>query len=520
MMRVITRILGLTVLSLSFANGASDGMISGTVKGPAGAPFRGAFVQARNPETRMTVSVLSDSQGRYQVRNLPPGAYELRAKAIGYGDDQRSEVNVADGKSLHMDFSLQNGKVRWSDLTSHQGKKLLPEGKGKEVLMGKCFACHQFQSRIAAKAPRNAAGWAAGIEMMRRTIKYRMRNVTDADAAEMTAYLTKHFGPNSELPSPSDMPGYSELVRPVSDEALNMVYVDYEMPMPNRFPWSAAPDNKGNFWIPFFGAANRIGRLDPATGEVEEFAVPFQENAAGVHSTFPTPDGAVWLGEQGTNRIGRWDPVTRKITEYVDTDGGGKVTVRVNQEGIVWGSGKLSRFDPKTGQFTHYPEIPSSYSISIDKDGNAWFSVLADGNSIGRADAKTGKVTRWAPPTPNAYPRRMAFDSQGFLWFGEYRSGKIGRFDPKTETFQEYPLPGANPTPYALNVDRNDRIWYSSMDMNVVGRLDPKTGKVIEYPFPYSENTMREFFLDSQGRMWFGSPANNRVGYFMPSNLQ
>ncbi len=54
---------------------------------------------------------------------------------------------------------------------------------------------------------------------------------------------------------------------PSANNALNIVYVEYEMPGPNRMPFSAAPDKDGYLWIPDFGPANRIGRLDPKTGQ-------------------------------------------------------------------------------------------------------------------------------------------------------------------------------------------------------------------------------------------------------------
>ena len=59
----------LGILGLVFAFAAADAAtVTGTVKGPDGAAFRGAFVQARNAKTKVTVSVLSDNQGRYRVR--------------------------------------------------------------------------------------------------------------------------------------------------------------------------------------------------------------------------------------------------------------------------------------------------------------------------------------------------------------------------------------------------------------------------------------------------------------------
>ena len=83
------------------------------------------------------------------------------------------------------------------------------------------------------------------------------------------------FGEDSVLPkSPAELPQYAATVRPFSDEALKIVYVEYDMPGPNRMPWSAPPDKDGTFWMPFYGRANKIGRLDPETGEIEEYPVP------------------------------------------------------------------------------------------------------------------------------------------------------------------------------------------------------------------------------------------------------
>ena len=55
----------------------------------------------------------------------------------------------------------------------------------------------------------------------------------------------------------------------------------------------------------------------------------------------------------------------------------GKHTVRIDPKtGMVWSTGALSVFDPKTEKFTHIPEVPTSYGIALDQDGNAWFTEL------------------------------------------------------------------------------------------------------------------------------------------------
>jgi hypothetical protein len=64
----------------TLAHGAD---VTGTVRGPDGAPFEGVFVQARNTNTRITVSVLSRRGGQYRIPNLAASEYELRIRAVG-----------------------------------------------------------------------------------------------------------------------------------------------------------------------------------------------------------------------------------------------------------------------------------------------------------------------------------------------------------------------------------------------------------------------------------------------------
>ena len=280
---------------------------------------------------------------------------------------------------------------------------------------------------------------------------------------------------------------------------MKIVYVEYDMPGPSRMPWDANPGKSGKIWIPEFSPFNGIAALDPATGKMEEYKEP-ETHPAFTHSVVEAPDGSAWLTEQATNKIGRWDPVTKQITEYQDyidpakvglRSGGSKHTLRVDSKGIVWASGTpFSKFDPKTGKFTEIPVAPNTYGVEKDKYDNIWFDGFTPDGKLFKVDGETGKITGYQPPTAGL-PRRITPDSDGIVWFAEFRAGKIGRFDPKTETFKEYTLPGPDASPYALGIDKNHYVWYSSEQMDIVGRLDPKTGEVLEYPFPQSENAMR-----------------------------
>ncbi|MGD0964103.1 MAG: carboxypeptidase regulatory-like domain-containing protein [Candidatus Acidiferrales bacterium] len=518
--RSLVCLVGLIVLLSSVCYGST---ITGTVVGPDGAPFQGAFVEAENTKTRMTVAVLSNTQGHYQIEKLPAGQYRLLIRAVGYRTDPRLGVSLTADQHTSFDFALQKGVVRWNEISFYQAMQLWPAGKGKQLILADCSICHLFQTRMAS-VTRDADGWRDRVEYMRTAMHYNLPHLTDQDAGDVASYLTSLFGPESVLPkSPEDMPKYKDTVRPFSSDALNIVYVEYDMPGPSRMPFSAAPDKNGYVWIPNFGVANKITRLDPKTGEMQDFPVPNIGTAA-IHSAVPAPDGSVWLAEQGSNKLGRWDPDTQKITEYQDQytpgkegigEGGEKHTVRLDPSGNVWASGvPLTKFDPETRKFTRFEEVNHAYDVKPDKNGDVWFTSRSPLNKIGKVDGKTMKVTMYTPTTPNCYPRRLEIASDGVIWFGEFNAGKMGRFDPKTETFTEYPLPGPDPTPYALGIDSSGYIWYDSHHMDVIGRFDPKTGHVTEYPFPQSELSMREFFRDSQGRMWFGTNPNNKVGYF------
>ena len=199
------------------------------------------------------------------------------------------------------------------------------------------------------------------------------------------------------------MPKYKETLRPFSADAMNIVYVEYDMPGPSRMPFSAAPDKDGNLWIPNFGVANKITRLDPKTGQMQDFPVPNVGTAA-VHSAVPAADGSVWLTEQASNKLGRWDPVTQKITEFQDPytpgkegteAGGSKHTVRLDPSGRAWASGgPLTSFDMETGKFTHYDEVGGTYDVKTVANGDVWFTSPGK-NKIGKVDGKTMKIPMW-----------------------------------------------------------------------------------------------------------------------------
>src|SRR5215470_10522932 len=355
--------LGMTSLIVLAVSTADAATITGTVKGPDGQAFRGAFVQARNAKTKITVNVLSDNQGRYRVENLAAGDYRLQIRAPGYQADTINAMALTQDQSANQDFALKASFVRWSDISMYQGIQLLPEARGKNLFFIHCMACHGFESRMAA-IKRSEDGWRDRVNYMREAMAFFIMrpqlNFNEQKFEDIVYYINHVFGEDSVLPkSPTEVAHYADTVRSFSDEALKIVYVEYETPGPDRMPWSAHPDKDGSFWVPYYGRANKIARLNPETGEMKEYPVPHIGTAA-IHSAVPHPDGSVWLTQQGSDKLGKWDPKTEQVTEYQDTVR--KHTVKIDpRTGLVWSTGAITRFDPKTEKFDHVPEVPTSY---------------------------------------------------------------------------------------------------------------------------------------------------------------
>jgi streptogramin lyase len=531
----------LTVLVVSAVPLAIGATISGTVKGPNGAPFQGAFVEARNTATKIMTAVLSHEDGSYEVPNLPAGEYQLTIRAVGYKTNPQSGIVLNANQHDERDFALEKGTVSWGDLSTWQGRELLPDGPGKDLIFGHkgqsggpCFACHDFQSRMASRRF-DKTGWMGMVNFMHNAAvpyfigPFGVFPFTNQMSDQAATYLTQVFGLNSTIPaSPADLPGYKGTVRSFSNEAMNIVYVVYPMPDPYWLPFQVYPPTDGSIWVADYGNANRVDRVNPTTGKTEVYPVPCP-SAGGIHSAEVGPDGSVWFAEQGCNRVARIDPRTGKVTQYQapylpgkqwGLRGGSKHDshpMLVDGKLYVFSSGgPATRLDPATGKFTPIAGIPDSYDVYEDKvSGNLWFTDISTNGTLREVDPKTLKIILDFAPSvdpANFRSHRIAIDPTGIVWV-TCRGDRVCRLDPKTKAFKEFTPLGPNKSDYAIGIDQAGKIWYSMSDLDELQRLDPDTGRMVEYPFPYPEITMRKFWF-YEGRMWWASPANGVVGYF------
>ena len=85
--------------------------LSGTVTDQSGAAVSGAAITARNLDTGLSRSTVTDASGRYQVFALPVGQYEVRVKKDGFAEGVRTGIRLVVGQAAVADLSLRIGVV-------------------------------------------------------------------------------------------------------------------------------------------------------------------------------------------------------------------------------------------------------------------------------------------------------------------------------------------------------------------------------------------------------------------------
>src|SRR5258708_39770579 len=103
-------------------------------------------------------------------------------------------------------------------------------------------------------------------------------------------------------------------------------------------------------------------------------------------------------------------------------------------------SGKLVYFI-ETRKYTNFPDVPDTYGIAVDKEGNIWAGEFTarDYRKLVKVDSKTNKVTKYLPPNTddqlNVAPRRVKVDSQGYVWCADYFGVNLIRFYTMPDSF-------------------------------------------------------------------------------------
>jgi virginiamycin B lyase len=293
---------------------------------------------------------------------------------------------------------------------------------------------------------------------------------------------------------------------------------EWEVPTANSRPHDPAVAPDGSLW--YTGQrANKLGRLDPKTGQFKEY--PLKTPGSGPHGLVSDPEGNIWFTAISKGYVGKLDPKTGDITEY-RAPGGREIdphTPVFDQQGILWftneESNVIGRLDPRTGEMK-FKDVPTPhavpYGIVVNSKGVPYFCEFGT-NKLASIDPKSMDITEYTLPQ-GAHPRRLALAADDTIYYGDFARGYLGHFDPATRKVEEWPSPGGGGSePYGIAVDAKGIVWYSESGMkpNTLVRFDPKTKAFSTTTVPSGGGVIRNMVATQDGKLYMACSGVNKV---------
>ena len=503
--------------------------LGGRVLSPRGEPLEGVLVSVRKEGAAVTVTVVSDHDGRFALpADVGFGRYAVAVRAVGFALKSPASF-VFSPATERMDIALAQTQDLAAQLSNTEWLTSMPGDFEQKRPLIECMSCHTLE-RIARShydatqlvpVIKRMAGYANNTTMQRIQRRAVPRKFDDAAVSKLAQYLASvnlSRGPSWSYP-------LKTLPRP-QWRATRVVIHQYDLPRKSIAPHDVRVDADGRVWYSNF-VENFLGRFDPRTGEHKEFDYP------AVKPGFPTGalaleadgGGHLWLAPMFQSGLVEFDIKTSTFKIYrlpsnLSTDASQQSLVMPRQsqvDGKVWtndvSTQAILRLDIATGGFESIdpfkflaPASHSPYGMAVDAGNDLYFMDFG-GESIGRVDAKTLRTTLYPIPTKRSRPRRCMMDAQGRIWFAEFAANKVALFDSQKDAFKEWDAPTPHTYPYDVFLDRNGELWSAGMASDRVLRLDPATGQSIEYLLPLQTN-IRRIFIDDSARpvtFWAGS---------------
>ena len=143
--------------------------LTGDIRAADGEAMGGVTVTAARDKSTISVTAISDDQGRYSfpADRLGPGHYTLTMRAIGYDLDGKPPANVATRATATADIKLKKTRKLVAQLTSAEWLASWPGTDAEKRLVADCMSCHTLE-RIA-RSNHTAEEW---VQIIPRMLRY------------------------------------------------------------------------------------------------------------------------------------------------------------------------------------------------------------------------------------------------------------------------------------------------------------------------------------------------------------
>jgi len=536
---LLTATVGFVVTLLQAGLNARDAVaqdevaLTGQVTSAAEGTMEGVLVSARKAGSTITVTVVSDQQGRYSfpTAKLEPGEYAVRIRAVGFDLDGSPKAEIGAEKTTTLDLRLNRTKNIVPQLTNAEWLASVPGTEAQKSYLLNCVGCHTLERVV--RSTHDADEWTQVIWRMMNYAQVSQPIKPQPRMDPEWAGKPEDYRKQAEYLATINLSAVSQWEYPLktsprpTGRATHVIVTEYDLPRPTIEPHDVVLDAHGTVWYADFGG-QFLAKLDPKSGQLTEYPVPEFKRGypVGMLDLEFDKSGDLRMGMMFQGAIAKFDPRSEKFQFFqAPPEKNDKVTqlnmlgLRPDVDGKVWtnnaGNQEIYRVDVASGTFGTFQPLKqlndgphAIYGIASDSGNNLYFMEFLD-NYIGRIDAKTGATTFYRAPTALSRNRRGIIDEENRLWFAEYRGNKIGMFDTRTETFKEYPLPTPWTGPYYPAIDRNGELWTGGMTTDRVVRLDLKTGNTIEYLMPRDTNIRRVFIDNSTSPVTFWTGSNH-----------
>ena len=323
-------------LLATVSHGQSPAALSGQVSSTEEGAMEGVVVSAKRDGATISVSVVTDAQGRFAfpAARLESGRYTLKARAAGYELDGAKAADVAAGGEAKADIRLKKVKNLSAHLTNAEWMMSIPGTDEQKRFLLNCNGCHTLE-RIM-KSTYDADGFLQIFERManyypgstplkpQRLAGTAVRDVQRGGDGKKTAEWLASI-------NLSQQPTWSFPLKTqprLTGKSTRVVITEYDLPNPLIQPHDVVLDREGSVWYSDFGQMF-LGKMDPKTGKVTQYPIPVVKPgwSEGTLDLEFDRDDNPWVGVMYQSAIAKFDKKSEKFQMWQtpkewDTDAG------------------------------------------------------------------------------------------------------------------------------------------------------------------------------------------------------